>query len=601
MSDVSVVSHPSREGGDGSTRYIRQGRGDTVILIHGVGMCRVVWAPQIAALASDYDVIAYDMLGHGGSSLPPADARLSDYADQLLGLMDGLGVRRAHVIGHSMGALIALEFALAHPDRVFSVAAINAVYCRTPDQRRAVLQRAEDLETSGPGSLSDGVIARWFGDPVPPELLDASERVSGLLASLDPVGYARTYRLFARSDDAHKGRLERLAVPALFMTGGDDPNSTPAMSQAMATAAPQGDCQILPGARHMMAITAPEEVNARLHGFMRSCRDKPAAAPLVDTKLFRQALGAFVTGVTVVSTLQQDGTPRGFTANSFTSVSLVPPLVLVCVAKSASTYPIVSEAPHFAVSVLAEHQRDVSSLFASKAADKFSRAPWHIGPSGSPLIEGAAAWFDCRRRQAVDAGDHVILIGEVIGFGHSDASPLGYCRGAYLTFSLAQDAVAAAGHRTRVGAILEHDGAILLVERPDGLLDLPTAASLEAEGDRDSLRGKLKRLGVQAKLNFLFAVFEDPKGEFATTSIYYRGTVEAGLGCDRNLRWVPFSEIPWPRLNDEAVRAMLARIVRERRGDAFGIYVGDVDQGTVTALASTAGQFRPAQAGAAGS
>lgn len=599
MSDVSVVSHASREGG-GSTRYIRQGRGETVVLIHGVGMCRVVWAPQIAALARDYDVIAYDMLGHGGSSLPPADARLSDYSDQLLGLMDGLAIGRAHVIGHSMGALIALEFALAHPDRVLGVAALNAVYCRTPDQRRAVLQRAEALETGGAGPLTDGVIARWFGDPVPPELLDASERVRGLLASPNPVGYARTYGLFARSDDAHEGRLEQLAAPALFMTGEADPNSTAAMSRSMAMAAPQGDCHVLTGARHMMAITAPDEVNARLRDFLRSCRERRAAAPAVDTKLFREALGAFVTGVTVVSTLQPDGTPRGFTANSFTSVSLVPPLVLVCVAKSASTYPIVSDAPHFAVSVLAEHQKDVSSLFASKAQDKFSRTRWNAGPGGSPIVEGAAAWFDCRRRQAVDAGDHVILIGEVIGVGHSDASPLGYCRGAYLTFSLAQDAVAAAGHRTRVGAILENDGAVLLVEGPDGRLDLPSGANLTAEGDRDSLREVLRQLGVQAKLNFLFAVFDDPKGESATTSIYYRGTVETGLELDRSLRRVPFSEIPWGRLNNAAVRAMLARFVRERDEDAFGIYVGDAEQGTVTPLAS-AGPSRLAQAGAGGS
>jgi len=305
----------------------------------------------------------------------------------------------------------------------------------------------------------------------------------------------------------------------------------------------------------------------------------------IDPKAFRQALGAFPTGVTIVSTLQEDGQPRGFTANSFTSVSLDPPLVLVCIGKTASSYPVFSAAPHFSVSVLAESQKHVSSLFASKSPDKFSNAGWYPGPAGSPVIEGAAAWFDCRRHQVVDAGDHIILIGEVVGFSHSNASPLGYCRGAYLTFSLSQDAVAAAGHRTHVGAILEKDNSILFVQSPDGSLQLPTGTSLEPESDDKSLRGVLRRLGVDAKLNFLFAVFEDPRGDVASTSIYYRGTIDALPASDERLRLIRLDEIPWNHLRDEAVRSMLSRFVRERNEDTFGIYVGDADQGMVKALA----------------
>jgi flavin reductase (DIM6/NTAB) family NADH-FMN oxidoreductase RutF len=305
----------------------------------------------------------------------------------------------------------------------------------------------------------------------------------------------------------------------------------------------------------------------------------------VDPKTFRQALGAFPTGVTIVSTLQEDGQPRGFTANSFTSVSLEPPLVLVCIGKTASSYPVFSAAPHFSVSVLAENQKDVSSLFASKSPDKFSTARWHPGPVGSPVIEGAAAWFDCRRHQVVDAGDHIILIGEVMGFSHSNASPLGYCRGAYLTYSLSQDAVAAAGHRTQVGAILEKDNSILFLENADGSLRLPTGTSLEPVSDDKSLRGTLRCLGIDANLNFLFAVFEDPRAGAASTSIYYRGTIDTIPASDGRLRLVRLDEIPWERIKDDAVRSMLSRFVRERNEDTFGVYVGDADQGMVKALA----------------
>ncbi|HYB08518.1 MAG TPA: flavin reductase family protein [Alphaproteobacteria bacterium] len=305
----------------------------------------------------------------------------------------------------------------------------------------------------------------------------------------------------------------------------------------------------------------------------------------IDSKAFRYALGAFVTGVTVVATLGPDGTPRGFTANSFTSVSLDPPLVLVCIAKTASSYPVFSQTANFSISVLAEAQKDISSLFASKASDKFALAPWRRGVTGSPIIDGVAAWFDCRRRDVVEAGDHIILIGEVVGFDHSSANPLGYCRGAYIAFSLSQAALAGTDSRTKVGVILEREGALLLVEEAGGVLDLPTGSRLEPASDPASLRGVLMRLGLDAKLGFLFAVFEDPSAAAKTMSIYYRGEVDGAVPVGSQVHLVPFEEIPWPKLRDEAVRSMLRRYVREREEDAFGIYVGDTDRGTVQALA----------------
>ncbi|MDR6393287.1 alpha/beta fold hydrolase [Paraburkholderia phenoliruptrix] len=240
----------------------------TVVLIHGVGMNRSVWAPQIDALAASYQVLVYDMLGHGESALPSATPTLAEYAAQLKALLDAMGIGRAHVVGHSMGALVALEFALAHPQRTLSVAALNAVYDRTPAQREAVMSRAASLGETPPEAGVDATLSRWFGDPVPGHLTQAAQAVRALLLSVDPLGYARTYRLFATSDDAHVGRLANLAVPALFLTGECDPNSSPAMSRAMATAAPHGRAEILPNARHMMNLTDPARVNERLLAFL---------------------------------------------------------------------------------------------------------------------------------------------------------------------------------------------------------------------------------------------------------------------------------------------------------------------------------------------
>jgi len=168
MSEGGTIRYRDRTGTEAATRFIRRGSGPAVVLIHGVGMQASVWEAQIAALSKKHDVVALDMLGHGGSSLPPADARLSDYADQILALLDGLALTTAHVIGHSMGALVALEFALSHPGRVASVTAMNAVFCRSAEQRRAIEERLAAIGTNVAPEGWEGTIARWFGEPVPP-------------------------------------------------------------------------------------------------------------------------------------------------------------------------------------------------------------------------------------------------------------------------------------------------------------------------------------------------------------------------------------------------------------------------------------------------
>ncbi|VDC24943.1 CoA transferase [Pseudogemmobacter humi] len=153
--------------------------------------------------------------------------------------------------------------------------------------------------------------------------------------------------------------------------------------------------------------------------------------PLAPQAL-RRAFGAFATGVTVLTTRQADGTPRGFTANSFASVSLDPPLVMICLAKSAHSCATFAAAPHFAVNVLAEGQEPVAELFASRAPDKFPRCDWRPGHAGMPLIDGALAGFVCARHRLVDAGDHLILIGRVEAFSETAGNPLGFFRGAYV-------------------------------------------------------------------------------------------------------------------------------------------------------------------------
>lgn len=151
----------------------------------------------------------------------------------------------------------------------------------------------------------------------------------------------------------------------------------------------------------------------------------------LDRSELRRAFGCFVTGVTIVTTIG-DGEPRGFTANAFTSVSLDPPLLLVCVAKSSGSYDIFRRTLSFAVNILHRDQREISATFASPRRDKFSGFRWTTGETGSPLLSECAAWFDCASYDQIEAGDHTILIGRVLAFSHTPLSPLGYHRGGYL-------------------------------------------------------------------------------------------------------------------------------------------------------------------------
>ena len=431
---------------------------------------------------------------------------------------------------------------------------------------------------------------RWFGDPLPASLAGAAQTARAALESVDAEGYARTYRLFADADTAHVDRLAELAVPALFMTGSEDRNSTPAMSAAMARLAPSGQCLVLSGERHMMTIASPEKVTHHIMAFLDAGKDaaaKSETASAFDAGEFRRALGSFLTGVTIVTTVSAEGEPRGFTANSFTSVSLDPPLVLVCIAKKALGHSAFSTSRGFAINILSESQKAESGIFASKAADKFAAVAWQSGQTGNPLIDGSVAVFDCAMEQLVDAGDHSILIGRVRHFTHNGAQPLGYCRGTYVTPGLSQEALAAAPHGTEVGAILENEGRVLFFETADGFHELPAGRGLGSTRDARSLKGCLAAKAVDAQLGFLFAVWDDA-ADPSRSHVYYRGTVTAPSSSDRQAGSVEIDDIADLKIADPAVRSMLTRYVRERTEDAFGVYVGNEVEGEVRPLARAA-------------
>jgi flavin reductase (DIM6/NTAB) family NADH-FMN oxidoreductase RutF len=147
---------------------------------------------------------------------------------------------------------------------------------------------------------------------------------------------------------------------------------------------------------------------------------------------FRQALGHFASGVTVVTSRCEDDQVRGITVSAFSSLSLEPPLVLICIDKRASLHDHLKEGRHFAVNMLGETQELISRRFASKEPNRFEGVGYSEGLTGSPLLDGAMAFIECRVVNAYPGGDHTIFVGEVEATRVSDGRPLAYFRGGYV-------------------------------------------------------------------------------------------------------------------------------------------------------------------------
>jgi flavin reductase (DIM6/NTAB) family NADH-FMN oxidoreductase RutF len=151
----------------------------------------------------------------------------------------------------------------------------------------------------------------------------------------------------------------------------------------------------------------------------------------VSLSLFRRACGQFATGVVVAAVRDSNGKPHGLTINSFTSVSLTPPLVLICIDHRAAIGEQFRQATHFGLSILNASQRDLSNRFATKPDDRFDGVGWHLDANGVPLLNDALATLTCQTREVLHGGDHAIFLAEVVGLEVHSGEPLLYFNSAY--------------------------------------------------------------------------------------------------------------------------------------------------------------------------
>jgi len=300
----------------------------------------------------------------------------------------------------------------------------------------------------------------------------------------------------------------------------------------------------------------------------------------IDPLELRNAFGSFMSGVTVVTALRPDGTPVGFTANSFSSVSLDPPMLLVCPGKFLSNYETFAACKHFAVNILSEGQEQISNTFAGYKGDRFAKVPHQFDLHGVPLIDGATAQFSCTTHQANEVGDHCILIGQVAQFTSSGQAGLGYVGGKYFSRGLERAAFDETVSVATCGAIIEDGESVLLEQTSDGLRP-PLCEHTDRGRLIADLCDTLTAKGISAHLGQAYSVYEDIKTREHHTYFLALGQI-AHTSAD--IVAVPISSLPHQKYTTPAIGRMMTRFALESRTRDFALYLGDTETGAVHGL-----------------
>lgn len=243
-----------------SLRYRLSGSqtGRTVVLIHGVGGRLEDWDKVVANLENDFSVLRFDQRGHGKSDKPAGPYKLAQVASELHELLEHLGVRQINLVGNSLGALIAQQYALDYPNHLETLTIVAGIAGRTPEERERVLSRLAILEKGNSGEHFDNSVRRWYTDEFiaanPEYILTAKEQN----ISNDPKAYAAAYGILAKNDLAD--RLHEIKVPTAIVTGEFDQGSNPRMAALMYDRIKGSRLRILPGMRHGIVGECPELV-----------------------------------------------------------------------------------------------------------------------------------------------------------------------------------------------------------------------------------------------------------------------------------------------------------------------------------------------------
>ena len=236
-----------------------------IVFIHGVGLNYEIWQPQLDFF-KNYSTLAYDILGHGKSSLKKQNISFDDFSDQLIKLIDELNFQKIHLVGFSIGSLIARNFATKFNDRLQSLVLLGSIYKRTEQQQKIVNERFNQAKKEL--KLSKLALKRWFTDKYLENNPDTYDKISSILSSNNMANFIKVYELFVN----HKNdeNFKKITVNTLITTGENDIGSTIEMSQELNKIIKNSQLKIIKNGKHLCGIECADDVNLTIKNFIDS-------------------------------------------------------------------------------------------------------------------------------------------------------------------------------------------------------------------------------------------------------------------------------------------------------------------------------------------
>jgi len=241
-----------------------------IIFVHGVGLTKEVWDPQINFL-KDYNTLTYDLLGHGKTPLKKSKVSFEDFSKQLVKLINELNFKKIHLVGFSLGALIARHFAAEHSDRLRSLIILGSIYKRTEEQKRVVKNRFEVAKMDKPDSKKTA-LRRWLSDDFSKKNPKIYEKIYSILEKNNRLNFLKCYEIFVNYVD-DDNMLKKINVNTLIATGENDVGSTPEMSKNLSKMIQGSKFIEIKKGKHLCSIECADDVNITFKEFIDQHND----------------------------------------------------------------------------------------------------------------------------------------------------------------------------------------------------------------------------------------------------------------------------------------------------------------------------------------
>ena len=236
-----------------------------IIFIHGIGLTHEIWNNQISFL-KNYNTIVYDLIGHGKTALNKNQITMKDFSKQLLQLVDGLNINRFHLVGFSLGSLIARDFASLHSDRLCSLTIFGTIYKRTEDEKRQIINRYEMMKLKK-NITKKRAVYRWFTEKFIKKNPLIYKKIYSMLENTDHTTWLKIYKLFVYHEDDDMS-IKQIKTNTLVVTGKEDIGSKPKMSKEISKLIKGSRCKIIKNGRHLCNIECAEDFNITIKEFI---------------------------------------------------------------------------------------------------------------------------------------------------------------------------------------------------------------------------------------------------------------------------------------------------------------------------------------------